>query len=141
VEEVKRTLWENPDIDVDWANYKENGRGALAIACENGWDSIVAILLMHPDIYVNSLNGLTPFMSATFHGRTTCVRLLLKDSRVNMDNPVGEGHSPLLLAAIHGHLDAIKWWIASGTEMDLGKAGDMWTDAIGRQSGKRRQRL
>ena len=31
-----------------------------------------------------------------------------------------------------GHLDIIKWWIASGREMDLGKPGDVdKTDAIG----------
>ena len=30
------------------------------------------------------------------------------------------------------HLDTIKWWIASGREMDLGKPGDVdKTDAIG----------
>ena len=35
-------------------------------------------------------------------------------------------------AARYGHLDIIKWWIASGREMDLGKPGDVSkTDAIG----------
>ena len=35
-------------------------------------------------------------------------------------------------AARNGYLDVIKWWIASGREMDLGTPGDVdKTDAIG----------
>ena len=38
----------------------------------------------------------------------------------------------LWFAARYGHLDVIKWWIASGRENDLGKPGDVdKTDAIG----------
>ena len=37
----------------------------------------------------------------------------------------------LWCAAADRHLDVIKWWIASGREMDLGKPGDGKTDAIG----------
>jgi len=42
-------------------------------------------------------------------------------------------------AAAKGHLQVIKWWIASGREMDLGRPGDVdKTDAIGvaRRTGK-----
>jgi len=34
-------------------------------------------------------------------------------------------------AAVSGCLDVIKWWIASGREMNLGKPGEWETDAIG----------
>lgn len=34
-------------------------------------------------------------------------------------------------AALGGHLELIKWWIASGREMDLGKPGNQKSDAIG----------
>jgi len=61
-----------------------------------------------------------------------CVREMLKDSRVNVNEPDGDGHAPLWDAADNGHLDIIKWWIASGREIDLGKPGDVdKTDAIG----------
>ena len=58
---------------------------------------------------------------------------MLKDSRVKVNEPSNEGCTPLFWAAHAGHLDVIKWWIASGREMDLGKPGDVEkTDAIGR---------
>ena len=50
------------------------------------------------------------------------------DAKVNESN--NDGHTPL--AAYHGHRDVIKWWIASGREMDLGKPGERERDAIGR---------
>ena len=57
---------------------------------------------------------------------------MLKDSRVKLNEPNDYGDTPLWRAARHGHLDVIKWWIASGREMDLGTPGDIYhTDAIG----------
>ena len=42
------------------------------------------------------------------------------------------GYTPLWYVAGNDHLDAIKWWIVSGREMDLGRPGDVdKTDAIG----------
>jgi len=38
---------------------------------------------------------------------------------VKVDEPRDSGHTPLSLAARDGYLDVIKWWIASGREMDL----------------------
>ena len=37
----------------------------------------------------------------------------------------------LWYAASWGHLDVIRWWIASGREMNLGELGSYKTDAIG----------
>jgi len=60
------------------------------------------------------------------------VRLLLKDSRVKVNEGNKYGETTLRYAAFRGHLDVIKWWIASGREMDLGQPGDVGkTDAIG----------
>jgi len=57
---------------------------------------------------------------------------MLKDSRVKVNEPSNDGWTPLWRAAAHGHLDIIRWWIASGREMNLGKPGDVEkTDAIG----------
>ena len=57
---------------------------------------------------------------------------MLKDSRVKVNEPDRDGYSPLWFAAYSGSLEVIKWWIASGREMDLGKPGDVdKTDAIG----------
>ena len=63
---------------------------------------------------------------------SSCVREMLKDSRVKVNEPTNDGWTPLCVAARYGHLDAIRWWIAFGREMDLGKPGDVGkTDAIG----------
>ena len=73
-----------------------------------------------------------PFIHLCVNGHTSCVRELLKDSRVKVNQPKNDGETPLWRAAINGHLDVIKLWIASGREMDLGKPGDVYkTDAIG----------
>jgi len=57
---------------------------------------------------------------------------MLKDSRVKVNEPNNARCTPLWRAASHGHFDVVKWWIASGREMDLGKPGDVEkTDAIG----------
>jgi len=64
---------------------------------------------------------------------------LLKDSRIRVNEISDYGYSPLHNAAHNGHLNGIKWWIASGREIDLGKPGDVdKTDAIGgaRKTGK-----
>ena len=60
-----------------------------------------------------------------------CVQLLLKDARVKVNEPDNDGYTPLYWAAYYGHLEVIKWWIASGREMDLGQPGNEKNDAIG----------
>jgi len=102
--------------------------------------ALIPLLLAHPDIDVNVKNrsGGTPFYHAC-GGRASCVREMLKDSRVKVNEPNNDGRTPLWWAAYLGKLDAIKLWIASGREMDLGTPGDLYkTDAIGgaKKNGK-----
>ena len=112
------------------------GYGATLLhrACEDDRRSpMIPLLLAHPDIDINAKNvhGYTPFLYAC-GGRPSCVREMLKDSRLKVNDPSNDGWTPLYCAAYHGHLDLIKVWIASGREMDLGKSGDVdKTDAIG----------
>jgi len=56
---------------------------------------------------------------------------MLKDSRVKVNEPDKDGETPLWRAAREGHLEVIRWWIASGREIDLEEPGDSKTDAIG----------
>ena len=102
---------------------------------------MIPLLLAHPDIDVNvkTSSGYTPFFYACYYGHTSCVREMLKDSRVKVNEPDNYGRTPLYHAARYGQLDVIMWWIASGREMDLGKPGDVdKTDAIGaaKKNGK-----
>ena len=123
---------QDPGFDV---NMGVDGRGStlLHYACsEDSRSPVIPLLLAHPDIDVNVKNGeSTPFHKACEDGSTSCVRLLLKDSRVKVNEPDKYGRTPLGRAALYGHPDVIKWWIASGREMDLGKPLEWKTDAIG----------
>jgi len=92
---------------------------------------VIPLLLAHPGINVNlkSRSGRTPFYYAC-NGRPSCVREMLKDSRVKVNEPADDRCTPLRDAALRGHLHVIKWWIASGREMNLGYPGERKTDAI-----------
>ena len=107
----------------------------LHYACgDDRRSAVIPLLLAHPDIDVNvkTRDGSTPFCVACLHGNTSCVREMLKDSRVNVNEPDIGGSTTLWCAAFCGHIEVIKWWIASGREMDLGTPGDIGkTDAIG----------
>ena len=112
---------------------RNGGWTAIRGACENGHDSIVSILLAHPDIDVtqNDSDGRSVFNYVCASGKT-CARQLLMDVRVKVNEQDSDGRTPLWYAARRGHIEAIKWWIASGRKMDLGTPEDIdKTDAIG----------
>ena len=93
------------------------GRTLLLNACLASERSpVIPLLLAHPGINVNSKNnrGYTPFSNACC-GRRACVREMLKDSRVKVNEP-SYGYTPLRGAANRGRLDIIMWWIASGRD-------------------------
>jgi len=64
--------------------------------------------------------------------RLNCFRLLLKDSRVRVDETDACGLTSLMLAAYSENYGVIKWWIASGREVNVGEPGDATNDVIGR---------
>jgi len=133
VEAVKGILRDNPNVNVNWRDDEKGGLIALGSACMKDHDAIVSLLLVHPDVDVNLKNypGESPFFIACARGSTSCVRLLLQDQRVIVNEPSDYGRTPLWQAANRGHLDILKWWIASGREMDLWTPGDSMTDVIG----------
>ena len=135
VEEVKDILRKNLSLNVNWKNEVVGASTALYAACLLSHDSVVSILLAHPGIDPNlkEKDGWTPFMIACANENPSCVRVLLQDQRIMVNEPNNGGSTPLWWAASNGHHDVIKWWIASGREMDLGTPGDVdKTDAIGR---------
>jgi len=130
VQEIEEFLRRDPNFDVNCVS-----GAALNTAFENGKGSVASILLAHPNIAVNLARskGMTSFMLACCKG-DICIRLLLRDTRVKVSKRDRDGYTPLHWAAYHGHLDVIKWWIASGREMNLGTPGEWETDAIGAAS-------
>jgi len=135
---VEEILRDHPAVDVNWGN--EVQWTPLHIASANGHARIVDILLAHPDTDVNRLNKSRdpPFSLACSANRISVVRVLLKDARVEVEIPGRLEFSSLWCTASSGYLEIIRWWIASGREMDLGQPGNWKTDAAGeaRRQGK-----
>ena len=130
VEEVVEFLRKSPNLDVNWRG--EDCCTAFNLACRDDRRSpVIPLLLTHPGINVNAkdVGGYTPFWNACRNGHASCVRELLKDPRVKVNEPAF-GSTPLWCAACYDHLDVILWWIGSGREMDLGYPEDIKTDAI-----------
>ena len=131
---VAELIRQDPGFKVNM-DQDEYGYTLLHHACVDSYRSaVIPLLLAHPDIDVNvkTIYGETPFYHACY-GRPSCVREMLKDSRVKVNEPDNDGRTPLWWAAYDGRLEGIKWWVASGREMDLGKPEDAdKTDAIGR---------
>ena len=131
--ELAELMQQNPGFDV---NMDHGSRCTLLhFACRDGSRSaVIPLLLAHPDIDVNlkDKGGSTPFLSACRFGFASCVREMLKDSRVKVNEATNYGETPLWWVAYDGHVAVIKVWIASGREMDLGTPGDISkADAIG----------
>jgi len=134
VKKLAELIRQDPGFDVNM-DQDGNGYTLLHYACvEDTRSAAIPLLLAHPDIDVNVKNyfGYTPFFLACIGGHASCVREMLKDSRVKVNEHNNDGRTPLRCAARNGHLDTIKCWIASGREIDLGTPGDVnRSDAIG----------
>jgi len=131
VDLAQQALVCNPEIDPN----QVLGAGDTPMIhemCSLGSESILAIFLAHPDVDVNqkSKDKETPFFAACANGRTACVRLLLGDARVRTTELNADGRTALWYAADAGYVGVIKWWIASGREIDAGKMGKGKTDPV-----------
>ena len=128
---------QDPGFDVN----AEDGDGdtLLYVACFKGNDSVIPLLLAHPYILsvVNpkSLDSLTTTLESFNSRRAQAVcpprQALMKGGSRRV--PPFELTSN---TSEFGHLDVIKWWIASGRYMDLGEPGNYLTDAIGEASAE-----
>ena len=110
--ELAELMKQDPGFKVNMA---VDGDGATLWhhACQgDSRSAVIPLLLAHPDIDVNVESNYrqTPFFYACCNGRTSCVREMLKDSRVKVNEPNKSGCTPLWRAANYGFLDIIKWW-------------------------------
>jgi len=128
---VAEILTNNPDIDINWKYEKISGRATAHWMADKGIGFILGLLLTHPDIDVNMRDnsGCTPLLLACEAGNFDPVGVLLKDFRVDVNEPNYESHTPLYRAAFSGSIFVIQTWIASGREMNLGRPGKN-TDVI-----------
>jgi len=101
---------QDPGFDVN-NETDRSGKTLLPSAC---WEShrspVIPLLLAHPDIDVNLKDryGWTPFFGACHNGITSCVRELLKDSRVKVNEPAASETTPLWCGA--QKLNPTKLW-------------------------------
>ena len=105
---VAELIRQDPGFKVNMA-VDGSGVTLLHYAClGDSRSAVIPLLLAHPDIDVNVKNrsGGTPFYHAC-GGRASCVREMLKDSKVNVNEP-SYGHTPLRGAAYYGDIDVIK---------------------------------
>jgi len=130
--EFAELIQQDPGFKVNM-DQNDYGYTLLHYACNRDHRSaVIPLLLAHPDIDVNvkDQGGDTPFYIACI-GCTSCVREMLKDSRVKVNEPFKDGSTPFYRAAVSGHLGIISRWIASGREMDVENPGEWAMGAIG----------
>lgn len=128
---VKEILAAQPSINVDWKD--DSGFSALHRACLCNASAIVSLLLLHPGVDVNSKNyyGVTCFATLAAEGNIPHIQRFLWDPTVVVNEPDYDGCTPLYHIIHSKQPDVVKWWIASGRDMDLGTPGNPNTDAIG----------
>jgi len=128
VKELAELMRQDPGLDVNM------GHGSvwtlLHHACDkDSRSAVIPLLLAHPDIEVNakSKNGQTPFDLACY-GHPSCVREMLKDSRVKVNKPQNDGRTPLWYAAAwvtltssSGGLCLKGRWISGNQGMSAGR--------------------
>jgi len=98
VKELAELMRQDPGFDVNM-DQDEDGFTLLHYACDkSGSSPVIPLLLAHPDIDVNvkTVYGATPFYFACLNGSPYCVREMLKDSGVNVNEPDKYDRTPLV---------------------------------------------
>eukprot|EP00934_Nitzschia_sp_Nitz4_P000144 Nitzschia sp. Nitz4//scaffold23_size168460//114408//117133//NITZ4_002234-RA/size168460-snap-gene-0.165-mRNA-1//-1//CDS//3329543680//144//frame0 len=100
-----------------------DGISALMIASVGGHTDAVAMLLESgADPKTADQTGLTPLMNAAENGSVEVMKLLVEqaedESYVNLMS--SSGFSAVIVAAAHGHVDAIKYLVEAGCDVNAG---------------------
>eukprot|EP00981_Chlorochromonas_danica_P010271 scaffold3072_cov125-Ochromonas_danica.AAC.2 len=96
--------------DEEWGKGLE-GVTALHISAVKGDAEIVRLLLLHPEIAVNTVDskfGFTPLILACLTGHVVVVKILLADSRVDVYKEAKNANTSLHLACSGGHVEVVK---------------------------------
>ena len=91
----------------------------LHIACANGHERIVQTLLRVPGIEVNPVTSdqATPFIKAFITNRAEVLKVMVLDSRVDVNWNMSKNTSPAFWAAEQGFLRPLKFLLASGRKL------------------------
>jgi ankyrin repeat protein len=111
VEEVRKWMSQNEEIDVNYANKEHHKWTSLHWASFNGLAEIVQLILENKtELNVNPTDqfGYTPFYYACQNGKTEVVKLLLQDKRTNINFvDMTYGWTPLINACFHGKTEVV----------------------------------
>ncbi|KAG3111579.1 hypothetical protein PI125_g9001 [Phytophthora idaei] len=99
---------------------RRNGDTALRIACERGKRKTVEALLRNPsnDVNLVDADGRTPLMSASEHGHTEVVAILLEKG-ANSNDQLPNGFSALHIACENGHTGVVQLLLDRGASIDM----------------------
>jgi ankyrin repeat protein len=123
------------DKDVDRNVINDSGSTPLYIACQNGHEEVVRLLLADPrvddlrvDVNKATNNGATPLYIASQNGHEEVVRLLLADPRdddlrVDVNKAMNIGATPLFIACQQGQEGVVKLLLAD-PRVEVNKAND-----------------
>jgi ankyrin repeat protein len=90
----------------------------LHISCENGFTSIVALLLENrAGIEAKTADGFTPLYCAARNGHTDTISFLIKNKANIRADGAGGRYTPLHIACQNGHLGTVKLLIAHGADI------------------------
>jgi hypothetical protein len=118
-DEVARILKECPSIIGRLSAF---GSAPFYIACHRDHHKVLRILLAHPDVTLGAnigKSGWSLFITTCSRGSTECAKVLLEDPGTDLNVITPQGNSALVQAVLKGNHDIIRWWIASGRELDL----------------------
>ena len=104
--DIVRSLISSTSCDINVRG--STGKTALSVSCSQGNEAMVAVLLSHPEVDVNTGGDLSPLLCAVRSGNKAVVDLLLarKDIQVNITDI--RAKSALILAGQLGHTDIVR---------------------------------
>eukprot|EP01039_Chlorochromonas_danica_P002477 gene2477-2714_t len=93
------------------------GLTALEISAENGYEEMVKLLLLHPEINVNAQNSVSlnsALYRACENGHAGVIKALLNDRRVEVNKPNKHKWTALFAASRNGHMKVVETLLSDG---------------------------
>jgi hypothetical protein len=116
-----------PTVDPNVKSKQGNTLFAIICSDETKASACLRRVMAHPNIDVaqQDMEGKNVFALACFYGNTECVKFLLRDPRVDLYKPDNQNRTPLWWLVHTGHIEPLRWWIASGLPVNFEAAGVM----------------